>query len=122
ADLAVRIPLVAAEDRMLLEAGAAVLGIAFLVKAGMWPLCFWLPTTYAAAAPPVAAIFAIMTKVGIYVVLRLWLLFFGDGAGDSAQFGGDWLLYGGMLTIVFGTLGILSAQDTARLAGFSVLV
>ncbi|NEV79303.1 cation:proton antiporter, partial [Rhodopseudomonas sp. BR0C11] len=65
ADLAIRIPQVPAQDRALLEAGAAVLGVAFMVKAGMWPLCFWLPTTYAAAAAPVAAIFAIMSKVGI---------------------------------------------------------
>src|SRR3546814_2678195 len=62
----------------------------------MWPLSFWLPTAYRAATPPVAAIFAIMTKVGVYVVLRLSLLLFGAGAGESAQFGGDWLLYGGM--------------------------
>ena len=65
--------------------GAAILGIAFLVKAGMWPLCFWLPTTYAVASPPVASIFAIMTKVGAYIVLRLWLLLFGAEAGESAQ-------------------------------------
>ena len=50
ADLAARIPDIAAEDRALLEAGAGILGVAFLVKAGMWPLCFWLPTTYAAAS------------------------------------------------------------------------
>ena len=81
---------------MLLEAGAAILGIAFLVKAGMWPLGFWLPTTYAAAAPPVAAIFSIMSKVGVYVVLRLWLLLFGERRRRSAGFGGDWLLFGGM--------------------------
>src|SRR3546814_7849201 len=52
ADLAARIPLMATSDLALLEGGAAILGIAFLVKAGMWPLSFWLPTTYAAAAPP----------------------------------------------------------------------
>src|SRR6478752_7503015 len=84
ADLAARIPAMRTEDRALLEAGAGVLGIAFLVKAGMWPLCFWLPTTYAAAAPPVASIFAILTKVGAYIVLRLYLLLFGDDAGASA--------------------------------------
>ena len=50
ADLAARIPTIAAENRGLLEAGAGVLGVAFLLKAGMWPLCFWLPTTYAAAS------------------------------------------------------------------------
>src|SRR3546814_7198640 len=65
----------------------------------MWPLGFWLPATYSAASPPVAAIFAIMTKVGIYVLLRLWLLLFGETAGDSAQFGDTWLLYGGLMTI-----------------------
>jgi multicomponent K+:H+ antiporter subunit D len=88
----------------------------------MWPLCFWLPTTYAAASPPVASIFAILTKVGVYVVLRLWLLLFGEGAGPSAQFGGDWLFYGGMATAAFGMIGSLASQDMARLAAFSVLV
>ena len=88
----------------------------------MWPLCFWLPTTYAAASPPVACIFAIITKVGVYIVLRLWLLLFGEGAGASAQFGGEWLLYGGMATVAFGVVGTLASQDMARLAAFSVLV
>jgi len=122
ADLAVRIPAIRAEDRALLEAGAGILAIAFLVKAGMWPLCFWLPGTYAAAPAPVAAIFAILTKVGVYIVLRLWLLLFGDQAGPSAQFGSEVLLLGGMATVVFGAIGTLASQDTARLAAYSVLV
>src|SRR5690606_30941948 len=71
ADLAVRVPEVPPSDLMLLHTGAALLGIAFLTKAGMWPLCFWLPTTYSAAAAPVAAMFAILSKVGIYILLRL---------------------------------------------------
>jgi multicomponent K+:H+ antiporter subunit D len=122
ADLATRIPEVPAHDRMLLEAGAAVLGIAFLVKAGAWPLSFWLPTAYSAAAAPVAAIFAIMSKVGVYVILRLWLLLFGAGSGVSAQFGGELLLLIGMATIAFGAIGVLASQDMGRLAGCSVLV
>jgi multicomponent K+:H+ antiporter subunit D len=122
ADLAARIPDIAAEDRSLLEMGAGILGTAFLLKAGMWPLCFWLPTTYAAASPPVASIFAIMTKVGAYILLRLWLLLFGEAAGQSAQFGGEWLLYGGMATIAFGVIGTLASQDMAKLGAFSVLV
>lgn len=122
ADLAARIPTIRAEDRGLLEAGANILGIAFLVKAGMWPLCFWLPSTYAAALPPVAAIFAVLTKVGAYIVLRLSLLLFGDDAGASAQFGGQLLLLGGMATLAFGAIGSLASQDMARLAAFSVLV
>jgi multicomponent K+:H+ antiporter subunit D len=107
---------------MLLEAGAAILGVAFLVKAGMWPLSFWLPSAYAAASPPVAAMFAVMSKVGVYVVLRLSLLFFRDGAGASAHFGDEWLLYGGMATVAFGTIGVLSSREMGRMAGFSVLV
>lgn len=122
ADLAARIPTIRPEDRALLEAGAGILGLAFLVKAGMWPLCFWLPATYAAAAPPVASMFAILTKVGAYIVLRLWLLLFSDDAGASAQFGGEWLLLGGMATVAFGAIGSLASQDMARLAAFSVLV
>jgi multicomponent K+:H+ antiporter subunit D len=122
ADLAIRIPNIAPESRALLEAGAGILGTAFLLKAGMWPLCFWLPSTYAAASSPVAAIFAIMTKVGVYVVLRLWLLLFGEGAGASAQLGGEWLLLGGMATVTFGAIGTLASQDMGRLAAFSVVV
>jgi multicomponent K+:H+ antiporter subunit D len=122
ADLAGRIPGGGGGDRALLEAGAGILGVAFLVKAGMWPLCFWLPGTYAVVPPPVASIFAILTKVGAYIVLRLWLLLFGDNAGESAQFGGEWLLLGGMATIVFGAFGSLASQEMARLAAFSVLV
>lgn len=122
ADLAARVPAVAAESRGLLEAGAGVLAVAFLLKAGMWPLNFWLPTAYAAASPPVASIFAILTKVGVYIVLRLSLLLFGEDAGASAGFGREFLLLAGLATILFGAVGTLASQDTARLGGFSVLV
>jgi multicomponent K+:H+ antiporter subunit D len=122
ADLAVRIPAIRGDNRALLEAGAGILGIAFFVKAGLWPLCFWLPGTYAAAPAPVSSIFAILTKVGAYIVLRLWLLLFGDDAGTSAQFGGEWLLLGGMATVAFGTIGCLASQHMGRLAAFSVLL
>jgi len=121
ADLAQRIPAVAAGDRALLEAGAAVLGIAFLVKAGMWPLCFWLPRTYGAASAPAAALFAILTKAGIYAVLRVWLLFFGEASGDSAGFGQGWLVVGGLVTLGFGAVGVFGAQELPRLAGFSLI-
>ncbi|TPE63941.1 monovalent cation/H+ antiporter subunit D [Sandaracinobacter neustonicus] len=122
ADLAVRIPNVPPEDVTLLESGASILGIAFLVKAGTWPLGLWLPRTYAAAAPPVAAMFAIMSKVGIYIILRLSMLLFGDEAGMAASFANDWLLIGGMATIAFGTVGILSANTLTGIAGHYILV
>jgi multicomponent K+:H+ antiporter subunit D len=122
ADLAIRVPAIASGDRMLLEAGAAVLGIAFLVKAGMWPLCFWLPSAYSAAAAPVAAIFVLLTKVGFYVLLRLTMLLFGAGAGELSGFGGQVLLWGGMATLAFATFGILASQSMGRLTSYSVLI
>ena len=74
ADMAVKLTLVPAGDRGLLHAGAAILAIAFLAKAALWPLNFWLPAAYGAASAPVSALFAILTKVGVYAVLRLWTL------------------------------------------------
>jgi multicomponent K+:H+ antiporter subunit D len=122
ADLAGRIPAMDAADRGLFEAGMAILGMAFLIKAGMWPLGFWLVPAYAAASTPAAAILSILSKVGVYALLRLWLLLFGDGAGDSAGFGGTWLMAGGLLTIGYGCIAVLATQNMPRLAGACVLV
>lgn len=121
ADLAARIPEVAAEDAGLLHAGAAILAIAFLTKAAMWPMGFWLVPAYSAAGAPVAALFAIMTKVGVYAVLRLWSLMFSGEAG-AERWGGDWLVAGGLVTIAFGFIGLLEARQLGRIAGFSVIV
>nr|WP_211200270.1 monovalent cation/H+ antiporter subunit D [Rhodanobacter sp. B2A1Ga4] len=123
AALAELIPHVPERTRALLHAGAAILGVAFLIKTAMWPLGFWLPRTYAAASPAVAAMFALMTKVGIYVLLRLSLLLFGDGAGPaSAHFGSGWMLWGGVATVIAGTVGMLGARDLGKLAGYNVLI
>ena len=122
ADLALKIPLVPQADRGLLHAGAGILAVAFLAKAGMWPLNFWLVPAYSAASAPVAAMFAIMTKVGVYTLLRLWTLLFSGQAGASAYFGGDWLIYGGMATIVCAAVAILAAQRLERMASLSILV
>lgn len=120
ADLAARLPQIEPDRLMLLQAGAGVLGVAFLIKAGMWPLCFWLPTAYSAASAPVAGIFAILSKLGIYVILRLTMLLFGDGPLDG--FGANALLLGGMVTLIYGIIGVLASQALGRLAGYSVLV
>jgi multicomponent K+:H+ antiporter subunit D len=122
ADIGRMVPALTSQSRVLFEIGAGILGVAFLVKAGMWPLSFWLPTTYAAASTPVAAMFAIMTKVGVYVILRLFLLTFGDEGGPSAGFGEGWLYFGGMATMAFGAIGVLGSQSLQRMGGYSVLV
>jgi multicomponent K+:H+ antiporter subunit D len=121
ADIAQKLPAVPDSDRGLLHAGAAILAIAFLAKAGLWPLNFWLPPAYAAASAPVAAVFAILTKVGVYAVLRLWTLCFPADAGASAGFGGGVLVWGGIATLAFGAVGMLASQQLARLAAFSII-
>ena len=121
ADMAQKLPMVPDSDRGLLHAGAAILAIAFLAKAALWPLNFWLPPAYAAASAPVAAIFAILTKVGVYAVLRLWTLCFPATAGASALFGADVLVWGGMATLAFGAVGMLASQQLGRLAGYSII-
>jgi multicomponent K+:H+ antiporter subunit D len=121
ADIAMKLPLVPDGDRGLLHAGAAILAIAFLAKAALWPLNFWLPPAYAAAGAPVAALFAILTKVGVYAILRLWTLCFPADAGASALFGGPALVWGGLATLVFGAIGMMASQQLARLAGYSVI-
>ncbi|MFT4191907.1 MAG: monovalent cation/H+ antiporter subunit D [Comamonas sp.] len=122
ADMAVRIPQISAGDRPVLHAAAAILAVAFLVKAGMWPLNFWLVQGYAHATPPVGALFAIMTKVGIYTMLRLSTLMFSPAAGESAGFGGEWLIYGGLATLAFGSVGMIGSQKLGNMAGYAVIV
>jgi len=121
ADIARALPLVPPSDRGLLHAGAAILAVAFLAKAAVWPLGFWLPAAYAAASAPAAAVFAILTKVGVYALLRLWTLCFAATAGASAGFGGQALVWGGLATLGFGTLGMLASQQLARVTAYSVM-
>lgn len=122
ADIARAVPLIRPEDRGLFEAGAGVLGIAFLIKAGAWPLHFWLPNTYSAAAPPVSALFAVMTKVGFYAILRLWTLVFANGSGSEMVFGQSALFVIGIATIAYGSIGALSCKALDRLASYLILV
>lgn len=122
ADLAARVSTLGDNDRLLLETGTAILAIAFLTKSAMWPLGFWLPTTYSAAAPPVAAMLVLMTKVGIYVLLRLWLLIFADPAADLTAITGIALVCAGLVTLAFGTIGLLASQELGRMAGFSAII
>lgn len=122
ADLARAIPQVAAGDRGLLHAAAGILATAFLIKAAVWPLNLWLVPAYSAATAPVGALFALLTKVGVYTLLRLWTLMFGSEAGASALFGGAWLIGGGMLTMAFGAIGMLGSQRITHLASFAAVL
>lgn len=122
AHLAILVPQIPVGERPLMQMGFALLAVAFLIKSGSWPLSFWLPNAYMAASAPVGAMFAIMTKVGIYAILRLAMLFFGAGAGAMAGWGGPVLIVLGLATVIFGLLGTLASQSLGRIAAYSVII
>jgi multicomponent K+:H+ antiporter subunit D len=118
ADLALRVPMVQGPDAMVVQAAGLVLLVVFGFKAALAPLSMWLPATYAAAAAPVAALFAIMTKVGVYAILRVQGVIFGPEAGDSALAAEPLLLPLALATSVLGVLGALAARTLERLVAW----
>lgn len=104
--------------RPALYVGLAMLGLAFLVKAGMWPLCHWLVPAYSAAAGPVGAVFVALSKVGIYSWLRLSLLL----PVEETAFGSTVIFIGGIATLVFACIGVMASQSMRRAAAYFVLM
>jgi len=121
ADLSARVPYIDPANRTLFEAGCSILAIAFMIKAAAWPLGLWLPGAYSAATAPVAAVFTLLSKVGIYVLLRMSMLMFGPESGASAGFGQSWLLIAGLATVVFGAAGMIAATRLERVIGYAVM-
>jgi len=115
ADLALRVPMVPAPESALLQVAALMLLVVFGFKAALLPLHMWLPATYAAASPPVAALFAIMTKVGVYSILRVQGVIFGADAGAAAFTAMPWILPLALGTCLFGVMGALAAHTLSRL-------
>ena len=122
ADLAQRIEVVAAPDRGLVHAAILLLLAVFAIKAAVLPFGFWLPGTYAAAPAPVATLFAVMTKVGIYAIVRTTTVLADADGGEVGRSAGAWLFAGGIATIVAGALGVLAAKRLKSLAASLVIV
>lgn len=118
ADLALRVALLGPEQATLMKVGALILLVVFGLKAAIVPLYLWLPGAYAAASAPVAALFAIMTKVGVYSIIRVHAVILGDGAGHAAFTVEPWLLPAALLTAALGVLGALAAHSLARLVSY----
>jgi multicomponent K+:H+ antiporter subunit D len=118
ADLAVRVPQVTGGEATLLQAGALLLLVVFGFKAALVPLAMWLPATYAASSAPAAALFAIMTKVGVYAILRVHGVIFGADAGASAFLVQPMLLPLALASSVVGVLGALAAHTLPRLVAW----
>ncbi len=121
ADLALRVREIAPENAALLQVGGLLLLLVFGIKAALVPLHFWLPGTYANTPAPVAALFAIMTKVGAYSIIRVYTLVFGPEAGAGATPTGEWLLPAALVTLVLGTLGVLGARGLVRLVCYALI-
>ncbi len=121
ADLARKVAAQPAENVALLRAAALLLMVVFAIKGALLPLWFWLPRTYAAATPAVAALFAIMTKVGVYAVYRVHTLVFGPEAGAVADVAQPWLLPLGLATLAIAALGALAANTLRTLIGHLVV-
>jgi multicomponent K+:H+ antiporter subunit D len=121
ADLHLRYANVSAGDRALAEAASLLLLVVFCLKAAVFPLNFWLPGAYGAAAAPVTALFAIMTKVGVYAILRVHLSTFG-GAEPAADAWAALLLPAALVTIALGTFGALAARNLRGLVSYLTVV
>ncbi|MCL4187755.1 MAG: monovalent cation/H+ antiporter subunit D [Rhodobacteraceae bacterium] len=118
ADLAVRVASLPAGEDALIRVAAVLLLLVFAVKAALVPLHFWMPGTYAAAPAPVAALFAILSKVGAYAILRVYTLVFGPEAVTGALVA-DVLLPAALVTLVVGTIGVMGARQAGMLAAFA---
>lgn len=119
ADMAVKVAELPEGDAALLRVGAVLLLLVFAVKGALVPLQFWLPATYGFAPGPVAALFAIMTKVGAYAVIRVYTLIFPDGVAATGTLYADLLMPAALVTLVLGAVGVIGASGLARLVAFA---
>ena len=121
ADLAQRIELIGPEATAGIRIAATLLLLVFAIKAALVPLHFWLPSSYAEAPGPVAALFAIMTKVGAYAIIRVYTLIFGPEVPLTEGLHGTWLLPAALLSLAIGMVGVLGARKLDRLVAYSVV-
>lgn len=119
ADLAVKIAALPEGDTALIRVAAVLMLSVFAIKGALVPLQFWLPGTYANAPGPVAALFAIMTKVGAYAILRTSTLFFPPETAAIGTMVADLMLPAALVTLALGAIGTLGATTLPRLAAFA---
>lgn len=122
ADLALAVRAASGDDAVLLHAAALLLLVVFGLKAALLPFYFWLPAAYSAASAPVAALFAIMTKVGVYAILRVHSLIFGPQAGELTHVATPWLWPLALATLLLGGIGALAATRLSTTVAWLVIL
>ena len=122
ASLAIRLAELPADSAALAQAAALLLLVVFAVKAALLPLYFWLPDAYASATAPVAALFAIMTKVGVYAIARTTTLMFGpEFGGATALVFTPVLPMLALATLVLAAIGAFAARRLRGLIAYLVV-
>ncbi|MEQ9259424.1 MAG: monovalent cation/H+ antiporter subunit D [Roseovarius sp.] len=121
ADLAARVASASAEGSAGIRVAAVLLLMVFAVKAALLPLHFWLPAAYSTAPGPVAALFAIMTKIGAYAIIRFYTIVFPPDLEITQGLFDTWLLPAALLSLAIGMLGVLGAKRLDRLVAFAVV-
>ncbi len=119
ADLAAKLPGLPQGDTALLRVAAVLLILVFAIKGALVPLQFWLPGTYANAPGVVAAMFAVMTKIGAYATLRFGTLVFPPDLPATGPLLADLLYPAALATLAVGAIGTLGAGTLPRLAAFA---
>jgi multicomponent Na+:H+ antiporter subunit D len=108
----------AGEGARYLTVVAMLFLVAFGLKAAVFPLYSWLPASYHTAPAPVAALFAgLLTKVGVYSLLRVFTLVFTQDAGYTREL----LWWISAATMVSGVLGAAAHQDVKRILSFHIV-
>jgi multicomponent K+:H+ antiporter subunit D len=122
ADIAMKISTLSDSDTLLVNIAGALLLVVFGLKSAMLPLHFWLPKTYSAASAPIAALFAIMTKVGIYCIFRVYTTIYGEFAGSLSDFVAPIIWPLALASIVAGTIGVIVSPTLRGMTGNLVVV
>ncbi|WP_124071303.1 Na+/H+ antiporter subunit D [Filibacter tadaridae] len=98
---------------------AVLMLIVFGIKGSMFPLYFWLPGSYAAPPVPVLALFgALLTKVGVYAIMRTYTLFFINDIGFTHEI----LLVLSILTVIGGCIGALAYFDVKQIIIYNIVI
>jgi multicomponent Na+:H+ antiporter subunit D len=115
ADIAVK--MAAVENKMIVRIAAIVFMVGFGIKSAIFPLYFWLPASYHTPPSPVSALFGgLLTKVGIYAMIRLFTMVF-----PADPYFNNMVISIAIFTMVTGGLGAVVEKHLQRIFGYLIV-